>query len=494
MKRNTRAISFLALMLALLQAVSCGGTADPTETTADSSDTSAAEVTTGQSAYTLPDVDYKGKTFTIFEDHFAPGYAIDKYNYVTAEAENGDVINDAIFKRTQAVEEALGVKIEVMQNASNGDMTQFINSVNAGDDTFQSALVKMEYVNKILGQGYLYDLKSIDTLDLEAEWVNQNANAEYDISGKQYLMIDSSCLRTSVASGVIYFNKRMVEDNKLDDPYELVDSGKWTLDNFSRLAKAVSSDLNGDGNMDENDQFGFSGSATVLKQTINSCGGRITTKNADGISEITLNTERMTTMLDKMLGVLSDYSVNALPSNFYSKANGGDVFVSVLLPMFKNDRLFMNFNWLFYAMDLRDMETDFGILPMPKFDESQDKYYSQLSEGWADMVAVPASVADPDMVGNVLSAMGYYSDLYIRPELVSRAVTTKSMRDDDSARMIEIINDGMVFDLWFLYKWGKLVNAVTGTLSNGTNNFSSAYASLEKQTDEEIAKTFETLK
>ena len=79
-------------------------------------------------------------------------------------------------------------------------------------------------------------------------------------------------------------------------------------------------------------------------------------------------------------------------------------------------------------------------------------------------------------------------------ELVSRAVSTKSMRDEDSARMIDIVNDGLVFDLWFIYKWGNLINAVTGTLGAGTNNFSSAYASLEAKTNEEIAKTFESLK
>ena len=68
------------------------------------------------------------------------------------------------------------------------------------------------------------------------------------------------------------------------------------------------------------------------------------------------------------------------------------------------------------------------------------------------------------------------------------------MRDEDSARMIDIVNDGLVFDLWFIYKWGNLINAVTGTLGAGTNNFSSAYASLEAKTNEEIAKTFESLK
>lgn len=491
MKRNTRAISLIALMLALIQAVSCGGgTIEPTVITQGSDTDTSSEVTTEPSAYTPPDVDYSGKTFTVFEDHIG-GYVISNYNYFTSEAENGDVINDAIFKRTQAVEEALGVKIKVVKSESTGNYTQLINSINAGDDEYKSIMTHMSQANKLLGSGLLYDLRSIGTLDLESDWVNQDANEEYEISGKQYLMIDSSCVRTLLSSGVIYFNKQMVNEYKLDDPYKLVDDGSWTLDTFAAMAKQVSDDINGDGKMDENDRFGFSGSSTVLKQTVTSCGLRITTKDKSGVPELTLNSERTITMIDKMNAILNDFTVNAYPDNF--KGNG-DTFLNVLLPMFKSDRLFMNFNWLFYALELRDMETDFGILPMPKFDEKQEKYYSQLSDWWADMIAVPASVSDPDMVGHVLNAMGYYSELYVYPELVSRAVSTKSMRDEDSARMIDIVNDGLVFDLWFIYKWGNLINAVTGTLGAGTNNFSSAYASLEAKTNEEIAKTFESLK
>ena len=115
MKRNTRAISLIALMLALIQAVSCGGgTVEPTVTTQGADTDTPSEVTTVPAAYTPPDGDYSGKTFTAFEDHIG-GYVISNYNYFTSESENGDVINDAIFKRTQAVEEALGVKIEVVK-------------------------------------------------------------------------------------------------------------------------------------------------------------------------------------------------------------------------------------------------------------------------------------------------------------------------------------------------------------------------------------------
>lgn len=493
-KRKTRTSAVVCLILALAQFISCGGGNDVPSESLSEPVYETSEDTTQSAAYNPPDVDYNGQVFTIFEDHFDAGYAICKYNYITSDGENGDIINDAIFKRTQAVEEALGVKIEVVSNQLVGDYTQLVNSINAGDDAFQAAYMIMNYANKLLGSGLLYDLKSIDTLDLSAGWVNQNANDEYDMLGKQYLMIDKSCLRTLVSSGLIYFNKQIVEEYQLDNPYDLVDSGKWTLDTFGQMARQVSADLNGDGTMDENDRFGFSGSSTVLKQAINSCGGRLTTKNTDGIPEITLNNERTITMIDKLLPILSDYDVNAFPSNFSSKASGGDVFVSVFLPMFKSDKLFMNFNWLFYAMDLRDMETDFGILPMPKLDEAQEKYYSQLADGWADLIAVPASVSDPEMAGHVLTAMGYYSELYIESELINRAVSTKSMRDENSARMIEIVNDGMVFDLWSLYKWGNLVNSVTGTLTAGSNNFVSAYASLEAKTNEEITKTFDALK
>lgn len=484
-----KAFQLAALLLALLQVVSCGGGAVvPSETTPDAG--TSAEVTTEPAAYTPPDVDYGGKTFTVFEDHIN-GYVISNYDYFTSDGENGDVINDAVFKRTLAVEEALGVKIRVGKSESVGNYTSLINSINAGDDEYQSIMTHPSQANKLLGSGLLFDLKSIPTLDLDADWVNQDANAEYDISGKQYLLVDKSCVRTLLSSGVIYFNKQMVDEYKLDDPYKLVDDGKWTLDKFAEMARQVSDDVNGDGKMDENDRFGFSGSNTVLKQAVNSCGVRITTKNKKGISEPTLNSERTINMIDKMNAVLSDFNVNAYPDNFKGK---GDAFLNVLLPMFKADRLFMNFNWLFYALELRDMETDFGLLPMPKYDEKQEKYYSQLSDWWADMIAVPASASEPEMIGNVLTAMGYYSGEYVEPELVSRAVTTKSMRDEDSARMIGIINDGIVFDLWFVYKWGNLINAVTGTLSAGTNNFSSTYASLEKSANEEIAKTFENLK
>lgn len=51
------------------------------------------------------------------------------------------------------------------------------------------------------------------------------------------------------AAFVILFNKELHEAYNLEDPYQLVYDGKWTMDKFAELCKTVTEDLNQDGLM-----------------------------------------------------------------------------------------------------------------------------------------------------------------------------------------------------------------------------------------------------
>ena len=51
----------------------------------------------------------------------------------------------------------------------------------------------------------------------------------------------------------------------------------------------------------------------------------------------------------------------------------------------------------------RDAATDFGIIPYPKYDETQDKYYSRI-EG-CELFGVPLTNTDPEMTAVILEAM-----------------------------------------------------------------------------------------
>ena len=94
------------LLMSMLATASCGGgTTSGNDTTkpTDSAETTAPVDNSPQ--LELPDVDYNGKTYTILTTVHA------SYEYDAVE-ETGDVVNDAVFRRNQTVEDKLGVKFD----------------------------------------------------------------------------------------------------------------------------------------------------------------------------------------------------------------------------------------------------------------------------------------------------------------------------------------------------------------------------------------------
>ena len=61
---------------------------------------------------------------------------------------------------------------------------------------------------------------------------------------------------------------------------------------------------------------------------------------------------------------------------------------------------------------LRDYDTDFGIIPFPKYDELQEKYQSSV---WNGLVCVPVTAKDYSLSGAVLETMAYYSQSTLMP-------------------------------------------------------------------------------
>ena len=99
---------------------------------------------------------------------------------------------------------------------------------------------------------------------------------------------------------VMYFNKTIAEKYQIPDIYALIREGKWTLDKLAEFAMPVTSDLNGDNIMDENDLWGFittSGSTSVF---LPSCDQPIMKTGDDGIPTLALNTPKMVTIIEKL--------------------------------------------------------------------------------------------------------------------------------------------------------------------------------------------------
>lgn len=82
----------------------------------------------------------------------------------------------------------------------------------------------------------------------------------------------------------------------------------------------------------------------------------------------------------------------------------------------------------------RDLECEFGILPLPKADKGQESYYSALSMGQADTVSIPLTSSDPERTATILEAMTALASQTTYTAYIDRALTYKYLRDDDSCR------------------------------------------------------------
>ncbi|MCQ2428231.1 MAG: hypothetical protein MJ137_07530, partial [Clostridia bacterium] len=224
--KSTLAVLLSAMML--LGAVACSngpeGPADTTPTavaTTAPSDSSAPEDT--KLTANLPDIKYN-KDFTI-----ASGYVTDtKYTstLITSSEVTGDLINDAIYSRTVNMEEKFGIKMVVLDVA----YTQIINSYKGGDRPYDIGTATLSEMINVLKSGVAVNLNDVSTIDLTKPWWDQNANDKFAVKDKLYYTFSDFFITGIDNTRACFFNKDMLKDLNLTNPYDLVEPGKWTVD------------------------------------------------------------------------------------------------------------------------------------------------------------------------------------------------------------------------------------------------------------------------
>ena len=145
--------------------------------------------------------------------------------------------------------------------------------------------------------------------------------------------------------------------------------------------------------MTDKDLYGFTSdywSAAITYQY--AFDNPVMTKNSEGIPELAFNTPKLAQIVDKLY------------TFFYENPGSyvGDWGVSG--PFWHEGRVLF-LNGLFTnASTYRDLEFDFGIIPYPKWDEVQARYYT-MSDGAHDVMAVPITTDDPERTSIIVEAL-----------------------------------------------------------------------------------------
>ena len=142
---------------------------------------------------------------------------------------------------------------------------------------------------------------SCHILTSNANTGNQTLNESITIADRQVLAYSDMMLTAYDFTHLLSFNKAMIDELSLDDPYTLVDSGKWTLDRFNEYLAAATSDLNGDTIYDENDRYGFVSDAKQVSPCFWIAAGCLSIEKDDSdIPRFVMNSERMLNTLDRV--------------------------------------------------------------------------------------------------------------------------------------------------------------------------------------------------
>ena len=411
----------------------------------------------------LPVRDLDGYTFRIIsrsEASNAHWWNLD----ISAEELTGDPINDAVFTRNAAVEEKYNISIVNIPSA--GILDRVRTAVRAGSDDFDLVVFNLASGQETLAQeGMLYDLKSVPYVDLTRRWWDQRAIEQLTIGGRLFFTTSDLTIRDKDAAVVILFSKTLAQNHELPNLYQMVDNGTWTMDAMFDMMRLATVDLSGDGNITHEDQVGLLTQRSHALMLFNASGERTVSLDSDGFPELTIHNERAIRVVDFIREMHGSqvYAFNA------ERTHGlfPDIFDDFQIPMFASDRaLFYHANMNRVSL-LRSMETDFGILPPPKFDENQQNYYVGVESWCASAVSIPISVPDIDITGLILEALTFESRYTLIPAYYHINLITRFARDEESHAMIDLIFDNRVYDLGEVYRWANVRDFFHDTVSIG---------------------------
>ncbi len=423
------------LLAAMLTGITACGSETPSDTSAaDPADsTTPAETEPAMEPPAVEKCNYENAPFTIAAPEWGM-YA--RYYYL--EEQTGEAMDDAIYERIRMTEEYLGVDIKwKMEGTIHDTYSRMYTSVMADDEAFQLMLTHcLAGLPAMVSDHLLYDWQELPEIDLGREYWNQSCNENLTVFGKQYYAVSDYILPDP---NCIVFNKEIIADYQLDNPYELVREGKWTLDKMFEMSEAAADDLNGDSKYDANDQYGFVGLGDwLLNSFFYSCGVSLTERTEDGGFAIALNNERTLKLIETF-----DKAINGSTHSYLWGVDDGKTQVTM-----RTGRALFEIHSAAALNSYRDCEIDIGAIPYPKMDEDDTTYSTN---DWSGLMCVPVNVHDPELVGKVCEMMAYYSNETTVPAYLDLVLGEKFARDEDTREMLELIFDNIVYDAGITY-------------------------------------------
>ncbi len=482
MKKFLALLLVFATMISVLVACAEAENGDPSDTTA------AEENTEPSKLDNIPDdLKFEGEDVVILSRAFL-GWTWDE---VAVPELNSEPVNDAIFNRNVKVSDRLNINIvssPIEDADQNKPIEEIKRAVLAGSDEYDLMAGACYLMLTTALEGTFRDLTQLEYLDLSQDYWTQDYNEVISYNNRQYTATGMIALSIYRFAFVTMFNKDEFDNKSVPYLYEAVSNNEWTLDYQAQLAEDFYQDLNGNSKKDEEDFFGLITSPYISTDPYwASCGLRIVEKNADGEYEYVLDTARLSNVTDKVLHLFYESGTLVYPHTALD-AEQDDIRIA-----FANGNGAMCTTRLVAAEqgDIRDMEQQYGIVPMPKYDEAQAEY-GTLQHDQFTVYAVPSTVSEDKlpMLGAVLEVMASESLRTVKPAYYEIALKRKYMSDPVAWDMLDLIFNTVKIDAGIVYTaaLGNPHDQLRQIITSKKNTVSSKFKKMDKTVAKNLSK------
>ena len=436
----------------------------------------------------LPEADYGEYEFriaTIRDDRFPMRTEFDVESEDAAE-----VFNDAIYKRNRLIESRYNVTFKdiAIPGGVGGASQNFRKIAKADSDDFDMHMLICREAFSMALEGLIVPVSLLEYLDTAKPWYAQQINLDISIGGKLFFAYSDECINMFEFAFITLFNKNLISDLGMENVYDLVDSGKWTIDKYFEMAAEATINTDGDKIYDENGRYGIVTAADWFYSNFwIGAGIKTVMKDNEGLPYFDgYNNMKLDTVLNKVYDCV--FGGKRILIDAYD--------IKSIDPYSDSRKIFSDGNALFLSASvgdiqfLREMDYNFGIAPIPKYDETQPKYYTRTADGWINVV--PCNAPDLGRTSVIMEALAIESKNFTLPAYYEIALKSKHLRDEDSERMLDLIYDTRTMDPGDAI-WMDLVrNTYLAEYTAKRNTFASAVEKKLPSIEKAINKAIES--
>ena len=425
----------------------------------------------------VPDgLEFDGEEFVISTYHggnLGEGWT----NYFDVdEPEEGNLMENAANKRNLRIEADLKCTITCTEDffwQGRGEGLMYMeNKVLNGDDDVDLYFLESyhNYATLVIDQ-VLYDTSTLPYITWDADYYNREANDLYQLGTKRYVFVSDMTYPCQSAVAFIVNRERLVNLNYANDYiYNLVDNKEWYFDKVFEMIEGQTEDLDHDGDIDDYDYYGFTGNPYSACYFFPGAGLKGAYLGNDGF-EFDYGTPRARTVMDKIETFVRKPEVWVKEWN-----QEGHM-------LFEGHCLFSA--WPSEIRMLKDLDFDFGIVPFPMFDDTQNTYYSYASGGY---LLVPSNITRTEFVGAMIEAMSLGSHQELLPAFYENFIKQRVIQDEYSRKNWEkMLTEYSFRSLTSLFSPNDYVSyyapafkKVDQMSTGGANDYSSYWAAISE--------------